>query len=107
MDYIATRVDELLSSISPIKRWFISGIANFYYRKGYEDGQKLVYRNVLKGNALKDFANVLEHCGIKLSYNLRKGGLIVSIRTDKVSNLETLINCYYGQIKGNKEESSG
>ena len=49
MDFIATRVNELLSRISPIKRWLISDVANEYYRKGYEDGQKLVYRNVLKG----------------------------------------------------------
>lgn len=103
MDYIATRVNELLSSISPIKRWFISGIANFYYRKGYEDGQKLVYRNVLKGNLLRDFASLLKHCGVKLSYNLRKGGLIISIRADKITNLETLINWYYDQIKESKE----
>ena len=51
MDFIATRVSELLEKVSPIRRWLISDVANEYYREGYQDGQKLVYRNVLKGNA--------------------------------------------------------
>ena len=91
MDFIATRVNELLSRVSPIKRWLIS------------DGQKLVYRNVLKGSALREFIEILNHCGIKLSYNLRKGGLLVSVRTDKLSNLQNLVNCYKNEQ--NKENS--
>lgn len=96
MDFIATRVNELLSRVSPIKRWLISDVANEYYREGYQDGQKLVYRNVLKGNALKEFIEILNHCGIKLSYNLRKGGLIVSVRPDK---LPTICNVSLNVIK--------
>lgn len=103
MDFIAIRVNELLSRISPIKRWLISDVANKYYRKGYEDGQKLVYRNVLKGNALKDFIDVLNHCGIKLSYNLRKGGLIISVKLDKLPNLQRLIKCYKNESKENEQ----
>lgn len=80
MDFIATRVNELLSKVSPIKRWLISDVANEYYR-----GQKLVYRNVLKGSALREFIEILNHCGIKLSYNLRK----VSVRTDQLTE-----SCY-------------
>lgn len=83
MDFIATRVNELLT--------------------GYQDGQKLVYRNVLKGSALREFIEILNHCGIKLSYNLRKGGLLVSVRTDKLSNLQNLVNCYKNEQ--NKENS--
>lgn len=103
MDFIATRVNELLSRISPIKRWLISDVASEYYRKGYQDGQKLVYGNVLKGNALKEFVEVLSHCGIKLSYNLRKGGLIVSVRPDRLPNLQHLINCYKNESKENRD----
>lgn len=103
MDFIATRVDELLSRVSTIKRWLISDVAKEYYRKGYQDGQKLVYRNVLKGDALKDFVEVLNYCGIKLSYNLRKGGLIVSVRPDKLPNLQHLINCYKNESKENRD----
>ncbi len=101
MDFITTRVKELLSSISPIKRWFISNIAEEYYRKGYLDGQKLVYKNVLKGNALKDFIELLNYCGIKLSYNLSKGGLIISVRSDKIPNLQNLM-CVYEKEKESK-----
>lgn len=103
MDFIATRVNELLSRISPIKRWLISDVASEYYRKGYQDGQKLVYRNVLKGNALKDFVDVLNHCGIKLSYSLRKGGLIISVKPDKLPNLQRLIECYKNESKENEQ----
>lgn len=103
MDFIATRVNELLSRVSPIKRWLISDVANEYYRAGYQDGQKLVYRNVLKGSALRESIEILNHCGIKLSYNLRKGGLLVSVRTDKLSNLQNLVNCYKNEQ--NKENS--
>lgn len=103
MDFIATRVNELLSRVSPIKQWLISDVANEYYRAGYQDGQKLVYRNVLKGSALREFIEILNHCGIKLSYNLRKGGLLVSVRTDKLSNLQNLVNCYKNEQ--NKENS--
>lgn len=98
MDFIATRVNELLSRVSPIKRWLISDVANEYYRAGYQDGQKLVYRNVLRIERV--YRN---HCGIKLSYNLRKGGLLVSVRTDKLSNLQNLVNCYKNEQ--NKENS--
>ena len=93
MDFIATRVNELLSRVSPIKRWLISDVANEYYRAGYQDGQKLVYRNVLKGSALREFIEILNHCGIKL----------VSVRTDKLSNLQNLVNCYKNEQ--NKENS--
>ena len=103
MDFIATRVNELLSRVSPIKRWLISDVASECYRKGYQDGQKLVYRNVLKGNALKDFIEVLNHCGIKLSYNLRKGGLIISVKPDRLPNLQRLIECYKNESKENKQ----
>lgn len=103
MDFIATRVNELLSRVSPIKRWLISDVANEYYRAGYQDGQKLVYRNVLKGNALREFIEILNHCGIKLSYNLRKGGLIVSVKPDRLSNLQRLIECYKNESEENKQ----
>lgn len=103
MDFIATRVSELLEKVSPIRRWLISDVANEYYREGYQDGQKLVYRNVLKGNALKGFIEILNHCGIKLSYNLRKGGLIVSVRPDKLPNLQRLVECYKNESKEDKK----
>lgn len=103
MDFIATRVNELLEKVSPIRRWLISDVANKYYREGYQDGQKLVYRNILKGNALKEFIEILNHCGIKLSYNLQKGGLIVSVRSDKISNLQRLIKCYKNESKEDNE----
>ena len=103
MDFIATRVSELLEKVSPIRRWLISDVANEYYREGYQDGQKLVYRNVLKGNALREFIEILNHCGIKLSYNLRKGGLIVSVRSDKLPNLQRLVECYKNESKEDKK----
>lgn len=94
MDFIATKVEEILAKVSPIKRFFIRDVAREYYRKGYEDGQKLVHKVILKGNALREFADLLDHCGIKLSYNLKKGGLIVSIRPDKIEKLQNLIKAY-------------
>lgn len=103
MDFIATRVSELLEKVSPIRRWLISDVANEYYREGYQDGQKLVYRNVLKGNALKEFIEILNYCGTKLSYNLRKGGLIVSVRPDKLPNLQRLVECYKNESKEDKK----
>ena len=103
MDFIATRVNELLEKVSPIRRWLIAGVEHKSYREGYQDGQKLVYRNILKGNALKEFIEILNHCGIKLSYNLQKGGLIVSVRPDKLPNLQHLVECYKNESKEDKK----
>lgn len=99
MDFITAKIKELLSTVSPIKRWFISSTAEKYYREGYLDGQKLVYKTVLKGNALKDFVELLNYCGIKLSYNLYRGGLIISVKSDKISNLREIIEWYEGKKK--------
>lgn len=68
MDFIATRVNELLSRVSPIKRWLISDVANEYYRAGYQDGQKLVYRNVLKGSALREFIEIIAELNLVTTY---------------------------------------
>ena len=94
MDYIATRIKNLLGEEFFLKRMLISKVANKYYRKGYEDGQKLVYKTRLKGEILQDFIKMLDDCGIKLTYDLSRGGLIVSIRSDKIPNLKKLLNEY-------------
>lgn len=98
MDFIATRVNELLSRVSPIKRWLISDVANEYYRAGWSETS---LQKCVKGKRIERVYR--NHCGIKLSYNLRKGGLLVSVRTDKLSNLQNLVNCYKNEQ--NKENS--
>ena len=52
---------------------------------------------------MKELILFLNHCGIKLSYNLRKGGLIVSVRPDKLPNLQRLVECYKNESKEDKK----
>lgn len=102
MDFISLRVNELLKRSSPIKRWIINKVAYKYYKAGYLDGQKLIYKTTLRGEVLKKFIEILSYCGIKFSYNMRKGGLIISVHPSKISNLENFIKNYEQIKKDNK-----
>lgn len=103
MNYLDTKVNKLLKEEPSIKRWLISNIADKYYKIGYQDGQNLIYKNILKGSALEEFVNLLKDCGIKISYDINKGGLLISIKTDKIPELQKLINCYKNGRKVSNE----
>lgn len=94
MDFIATKIEKLLSKVSPIKRYFIRNVAREYYQKGYEDGQEFSSKVILRGTTLKEFVGLLNYYGIKFNYNLKRNTLIISMKPDKVKNLQDLINTY-------------
>lgn len=99
MNIVATRIEELLSKVSPIKRYFIRNVAKEYYIKGYEDGKELSNKVILKGTTLREFIELLNYYGIKFNYSLKTKKLILSIKPDKTEELQKLIDLY----KNNKE----
>lgn len=94
MNIVATKIEEYLSKVSPIKRYFIRNVAKEYYIKGYKDGKELSNEVILKGTTLREFIDLLNYYGIKFNRSLKSKKLVLSIRSDKTEELQKLIDMY-------------